>query len=98
MLKNFVRAIRPLYEVLSGARSDLLTTIRESCRRENVDPTVRLISEVVNEDATYQKTPLDLRNQRTYAVKVIRCHTDLNYTDIITVWSQWPFGRCTSDL
>ncbi|KAM3079286.1 MutS protein msh4 [Clarireedia jacksonii] len=30
---------------------------------------MRLISEVINDDVTYQKTPLDLRNQRTYAVK-----------------------------
>jgi DNA mismatch repair protein MSH4 len=70
MLKNFVQAIRPLYEMLTGARSDLLVTIRDSCRPDHVDPTIKLISEVINEDVTYQKTPLDLRNQRTYAVKV----------------------------
>lgn len=71
MLKTFVQAIRPLYEVLTGARSNLLTTIRENCRPDNVNPTIQLISEVINDDVTYQKTPLDLRNQRTYAVKVI---------------------------
>ena len=32
---------------------------------------MKLISEVINEDVTYQKSPLDLRNQRTYAVKVV---------------------------
>jgi DNA mismatch repair protein MSH4 len=71
MLKNFVQAICPVYEVLAGARSDLLTTIRENCRPENVNRTIQLISKVINDDVTYQKTPLDLRNQRTYAVKVV---------------------------
>lgn len=71
MLKNFVQAIKPIYEVLAGARSDLLATIRDNCRPENVDPTVKLISKVINDDVAFQKAPLDLRNQRTYAVKVV---------------------------
>ena len=70
MLKTFVHSISPLYEALTGARSDLLAMIRENCRPKNIDPTVQLIKEVINDDVTYQKTPLDLRNQRTYAVKV----------------------------
>lgn len=69
LLKNFVYAINPIHEVLTGARSDLLATIRENCRPENVDPTVKLISAVINDGVTFQKAPLDLRNQRTYAVK-----------------------------
>lgn len=28
-----------------------------------------LIDEAINEDITYQSQPLDLRNQRTYAIK-----------------------------
>jgi DNA mismatch repair protein MSH4 len=48
--------------------------IRENCRYENIDPTIKLIAEVINEDVTFQKTPLDLRNQRTYAVKVYPSH------------------------
>jgi DNA mismatch repair protein MSH4 len=71
MLKNFVHAIKPIYDVLTSARSDLLATIRENCRPENIDQTIKLISEVINDDVTFQKTPLDLRNQRIYAVKVI---------------------------
>ena len=31
-----------------------------------------LIDGTINEDITYQSQPLDLRNQRTYAVKVCR--------------------------
>ena len=48
----------------------MLVKIRENCRPEIINPTMKLIKEVINEDVTYQKTPLDLRNQRTYAVKV----------------------------
>ena len=32
-------------------------------------PIQALIAEVINEDTTYAKQPLELRNQRTYAVK-----------------------------
>jgi DNA mismatch repair protein MSH4 len=70
MLKSFVQAISPLYQALGGAESTLLTMIKENCRPELINPTIQLITEVINEDVTYQKTPLDLRNQRTYAVKV----------------------------
>jgi DNA mismatch repair protein MSH4 len=70
MLKSFVQAVGPVFEGLLGARSELLARIRDECRTEIVDCTMRLISEVINDDVTYQKTPLDLRNQRTYAVKV----------------------------
>ena len=30
-----------------------------------------MIDETINEDITYQSQPLDLRNQRTYAIKVV---------------------------
>ncbi|PQE12693.1 dna mismatch repair msh4 protein [Rutstroemia sp. NJR-2017a BBW] len=69
MLKSFVQAVGPVFEGLLGARSELLSRIRDECRTEIVDCTMQLIGEVINDDVTYQKTPLDLRNQRTYAVK-----------------------------
>ncbi|KAF7877597.1 hypothetical protein EAF04_001269 [Stromatinia cepivora] len=69
MLKSFAQSIGPVFESLSGARSELLVEIRNNCRPEVVNSTIQLINEVINEDVTYQKTPLDLRNQRTYAVK-----------------------------
>ena len=80
MLKSFVESIPPLFEALAGARSDLLAMIRENCRPDLIDPTMQLIKEVINEDVTFQRTPLDLRNQRTYAVKVI---THLFNTDVL---------------
>ncbi|KAH6671073.1 DNA mismatch repair protein-like protein muts [Halenospora varia] len=69
MLKNFVEVAPRFFEILVGAHSELLVTIRENCRPENTDPTLGMINKVINEDVTYQKTPLDLRNQRIYAVR-----------------------------
>ena len=66
MLKTFVQCIPPLFEALTGARSVLLATIREKCRSPAI---VQFIKEVINDDVNYANTPLDLRNQRTYAVK-----------------------------
>jgi DNA mismatch repair protein MSH4 len=39
------------------------------CAPENVAPVQELTDRVINEDTTYAKQPLELRNQRTYAVK-----------------------------
>ncbi|TVY24077.1 MutS-like protein [Lachnellula hyalina] len=69
MLKTFVESALKLYETLAGARSELILEIRGHMCPENINPTIQLIAEVINDDVTYQKAPLDLRNQRTYAVK-----------------------------
>lgn len=71
MIKSFVTAISPLYEALCLAQSDLLQRIRDVCRPELIAPVKELIDVTINEDVTYVKTPIDLRHQRTYAVKVI---------------------------
>jgi DNA mismatch repair protein MSH4 len=72
MLKSFVQSVGPLSDALAGARSEMLVRIRENCRPEVINRTINLIHQVINEDVTYQKSPLDLRNQRTYAVKVVK--------------------------
>lgn len=69
MLKQFVTLIRPIFEALTGARSSMLLEIRNLCSAENIDPVQDLINEALNEDITYARQPLDLRNQRTYAVR-----------------------------
>ncbi|OTA69657.1 DNA mismatch repair protein-like protein Muts [Hypoxylon sp. EC38] len=68
-VKAFITAVPSLYEALGAARADLLTRIREICRPELTQPVVDLIANTVNEDVTAMKSPLDMRNQRTYAVK-----------------------------
>ncbi|CAD6504546.1 BgTH12-00055 [Blumeria graminis f. sp. triticale] len=69
MLKSFVNVIPKVSDALGEFKSSLLSTIRVNCCAENVVHIRQLIEEVINEDVSYQKTPLDLRNQRTYAVK-----------------------------
>ena len=69
MLKQFVMLIRPAFEALTGSRSTMLQEIRDLCSAENIDPVQGLINEALNEDTTYASQPLDLRNQRTYAVR-----------------------------
>lgn len=47
-----------------------------------------LIDHVINPDITYQKSPLDLRNQRCYAVKV----KHLSVTQGVTIVSYQTVG------
>ncbi|OTB13611.1 hypothetical protein K445DRAFT_368435 [Daldinia sp. EC12] len=68
-IKAFITAVPSLYEALGAARADLLTRIRELCRMELIRPIMDRIAATINEDATATKSPLDMRNQRTYAVK-----------------------------
>ena len=86
MLKEFVERIGPVYEALSGCRSDLLRNIRNVrlvltnlvlCANlsklsdpDIVNPVQDLIKSVINEDVKYAKAPVELRNQRVYAVHV----------------------------
>lgn len=69
MLKQSVNLIKPVFESLTGARSSMLQEIRNLCASENIEAIQKLINNVINEDTTYASQPLDLRNQRTYAVK-----------------------------
>ncbi|KAJ4301075.1 MutS protein msh4 [Kalmusia sp. IMI 367209] len=69
MLKQFVTSVNPIYQALTGARSWMLNNIRELCAPENVIPVVDLINGYINEDTAYARQPLELRNQRNYAVK-----------------------------
>ncbi|KAI9693834.1 MAG: MutS protein msh4 [Bathelium mastoideum] len=69
MLKHFLAMVHPVFNALAGARSELLREIRELCAPENLTGAEILICDAINEDTTYAKQPLELRNQRTYAVK-----------------------------
>ena len=69
MLKHFVKSVQPIYEALASVQSDLLKAIAEQCAPSQTEETQQLIDQTINEDVTYQSQPLDLRNQRTYAVR-----------------------------
>ncbi|KAI5271768.1 hypothetical protein E4T47_04890 [Aureobasidium subglaciale] len=69
LLKQFIGGIQPIYEALTGAKSVMLREIQRNCMPGSIDPIKDLIDEFINEDINYAKQPLELRNQRTYAVK-----------------------------
>ncbi|RUP52200.1 hypothetical protein BC936DRAFT_137735 [Jimgerdemannia flammicorona] len=61
MLKHTLKSIKPLVAALGSCQNALLVAVRWFEER---------IHEVINEDATYQKSALGLRNQRCYAAGV----------------------------
>ncbi|KAL8687009.1 MAG: hypothetical protein Q9218_006697 [Villophora microphyllina] len=68
-LKQYVKSITAVFEALATVNSELLLHINELCAPERIVDVQTLIDETINEDITYQSQPLDLRNQRTYAIK-----------------------------
>lgn len=68
-VKAFAMAVPQLREALAAARTDLLKRVRDLCRTEATQPVMDIIAETINDDVTAMKKPLDMRNQRTYAVK-----------------------------
>lgn len=68
-LKHFVNAVHPVHEALAGCRSAMLQEIQQHCALQNIEPTMSLIDEVINKDTDHASKPLDLRNQRIYAVR-----------------------------
>ncbi|CAG8654048.1 7729_t:CDS:10 [Funneliformis mosseae] len=69
MLKHNLRLIQLLKESFTGIQNSLLDAIYELLTDTRLDAFEELINDVINEDITYVKTPLALRNQRCYAVK-----------------------------
>lgn len=69
MIKSFLESTNDLYSVMHPARSPLLTKIRNLCHTRITRPILMKIREVIEPDITYMKSALDLRNQRTFAVK-----------------------------
>ncbi|RDA90109.1 hypothetical protein CP533_2581 [Ophiocordyceps camponoti-saundersi (nom. inval.)] len=69
MIKSFLESAPKLFKALGPARSALLVKIREFCHPEITGPVLTGIRSVIEADVTYLKSPLDLRNQRTFAVK-----------------------------
>ncbi|KAI4089298.1 MAG: hypothetical protein LQ344_005516 [Seirophora lacunosa] len=68
-LKQYVKAIPAVFEALATVQSGLLLDINRLCAHQEIAIVEALIDETINADITYQSQPLDLRNQRTYAIK-----------------------------
>jgi DNA mismatch repair protein MSH4 len=58
-----------LREALAPARTDLLKRVHDLCRKEVTQPVMDMIAETINDDVIAMKAPIDMRNQRAYAVK-----------------------------
>ena len=85
MLKTFVDSIKPVWQVLTGAVSEeprkvcqvgvsgdqLALELRsvKLCDPETYRRAHKLISSTLNEDVTYSAQPLEMRNQRAYAIQ-----------------------------
>ncbi|KAF2666034.1 DNA mismatch repair protein Msh4 [Microthyrium microscopicum] len=69
MLKQFVLAVEPVFHALAGCQCELLCRIQSYCATSNIEPVIALINDTVNEDAMFAKAPLEIRNQRNYAIK-----------------------------
>lgn len=88
ILKQVLTNVNPVFEALTGARSNLLVAIRgvsrsgekcwlpaniaQLCTPETVAVVQGMIDEVINEDIVWAKSSLEIRNQRCHAVKVCR--------------------------
>ncbi|KAJ3377261.1 MutS protein msh4 [Lobulomyces angularis] len=68
-LKHTIKLIEPLRTCLSHSDSILLKSIHNVLSDKRISFIEERIDEVINEDVTYQKTSLGLRNQRCYAVQ-----------------------------
>lgn len=69
MIKSFVETTIMLHRALQSATSSVLVTQRDYCRRDVTISIMRDINIVIEPDVTHAKSPLDLRNQRTFAVR-----------------------------
>jgi DNA mismatch repair protein MSH4 len=70
IIKKFVTSVAPVFESLLPVQCILLGQIRHTCRPDITQPILELINTVIDNNATFVKTPLELRHQRTYSVKV----------------------------
>jgi DNA mismatch repair protein MSH4 len=70
MLKAFLEKVITIHNALEPATAPLLLKVRNLCSPDIVNPPLALIMDVIEPNVTYVKSPLELRNQRTFAVKV----------------------------
>ncbi|EFY89350.1 DNA-binding domain of DNA mismatch repair MUTS family [Metarhizium acridum CQMa 102] len=69
LIKTFLESVPELYQALAECNSALLLKIRDICHPDTTEPILFRVHQVVEADVTYMTSPLDMRNQRTYAVK-----------------------------
>lgn len=80
MLKTFLEKVATIFKTLEPAKGTLLLKVRGLCSPDIVNPPLALIMKTIEPNVTYVKLPLELRNQRTFAVKV-------RYFSLIPSWN-----------
>ena len=80
MLKTFLEKVATMFKALEPAKGTLLLKVRDLCSPDIVKPPLALIMKTIEPNVTYVKSPLELRNQRTFAVKV-------SYPSLIPFWN-----------
>ncbi|TGJ70805.1 MutS protein msh4 [Orbilia oligospora] len=95
LLKKELASITPIHEALVGCSSKLLLAVRSLCSFEKVQVVQGFIDEAISPDAVWASTPVDLRHQRCYAVKLIMCKSGVN--GLLDVARQ-TYKEATEDL
>lgn len=72
MLKQYLAGIGAIQVALASAecRSRLCSWIRSECSNDSIGLINGSIEEHVEKDSVYSKTPIDVRNNRLWAIKV----------------------------
>lgn len=69
LLKQSVSLMQHVLSALISVQSPLLISVRSLCSDLEIQSVKELIDASINEDCVWAKTPVELRNQRCYAVK-----------------------------
>ncbi|CCC07907.1 putative MSH4 protein [Sordaria macrospora k-hell] len=74
MLKAYIRGIDALHDIFVAAecRSHLLRWTKDKFAPEHTEPIQGALEETIEQDARYSKRPIDVRNNRIWAVKAER--------------------------
>ncbi|KAI6485156.1 hypothetical protein MCOR04_009840 [Pyricularia oryzae] len=78
-IKSFLVAMPALYEALATARCEVLVKAQQQCLPQITNSILEMIDKQIDKDAVFASKPLEMRNQRTFAVKAYKEQTDNLY-------------------
>jgi DNA mismatch repair protein MSH4 len=72
MIKAYLGGVKAIRQTLeaSNCTSDLFKWVLEKCASESISDVDELIADTVEEGATYSKSPIDIRNNRLWTIRV----------------------------
>lgn len=92
MLKTFLEKAGVIFKALEPATGPLLLKVRDLCSPDIINPPLALIMATIEPNVMYVKSPLELRNQRTFAVKVSPSFLEITRNQLTTNISRGPTG------